>query len=106
VPSATPPGRPRRTGGRPAQRGHRRPRQPAEHRLTGIAGRTRSGPWPPILWCSPRLADDRAAPIIAYLTLFEDSYARFPGFENEIQGVYPEQDEDGRVRLFTYVIRE
>jgi carbamate kinase len=31
---------------------------------------------------------------------------RFPGFENEIQGVYPEQDSDGRVRLFTYVIRQ
>jgi ornithine decarboxylase len=50
--------------------------------------------------------DDRAAPMIAYLKLFEDSYAHFPGFENEIQGVYPEQDTDGRVRLFTYVIRE
>jgi ornithine decarboxylase len=50
--------------------------------------------------------DDRAAPMIAYLKLFQDSYAHFPGFENEIQGVYPEQDKDGRVRLFTYVIRE
>jgi ornithine decarboxylase len=50
--------------------------------------------------------DDRTAPMIAYLKLFEDSYAHFPGFENEIQGVYPEQDPDGRVRLFTYVIRE
>jgi ornithine decarboxylase len=50
--------------------------------------------------------DERAAPMIAYLKLFEDSYAHFPGFSNEIQGVYPEQDQDGRVRLFTYVIRE
>jgi ornithine decarboxylase len=50
--------------------------------------------------------DDRAAPMIAYLTLFQHSYARFPGFENEIQGMYREQDEDGRVRLFTYVVRE
>jgi ornithine decarboxylase len=50
--------------------------------------------------------DDRAAPMIAYLRLFEESYAHFPGFTNEIQGVYPEQDGDGRVRLFTYVIRE
>jgi ornithine decarboxylase len=50
--------------------------------------------------------DDRAAPMIAYLKLFEDSYAHFPGFENEIQGVYPERDQDGRVRLFTYVVRE
>ena len=50
--------------------------------------------------------DERAAPMIAYLKLFEESYARFPGFENEIQGMYPEQDNNGRVRLFTYVIRE
>ena len=33
-------------------------------------------------------------------------YTQFPGFTSEIQGVYPEQDQDGRVRLFTYVIRE
>ncbi len=50
--------------------------------------------------------DDRAAPVIAYLKLFEESYARFPGFENEVQGVFPEKGEDGVVRLFTYVIRE
>ena len=50
--------------------------------------------------------DERAAPMIAYLKLFEDSYAHFPGFTNEIQGVFPEEGEDGRVRLFTYVIRE
>jgi ornithine decarboxylase len=50
--------------------------------------------------------DERAAPMIAYLKLFEESYAHFPGFENEIQGVYPEKGKDGRVRLFTYVIRE
>ena len=50
--------------------------------------------------------DERAAPMIAYLKLFEDSYAQFPGFANEIQGVYPEEGEDGRVRLFTYVLKE
>jgi ornithine decarboxylase len=49
--------------------------------------------------------DERAAPMIAYLKLFEESYAQFPGFANEIQGVYPEEGEDGRVRLFTYVIK-
>jgi ornithine decarboxylase len=49
--------------------------------------------------------DERAAPMIAYLKLFEESYAQFPGFANEIQGVYPEEGEDGRVRLFTYVLK-
>ena len=49
--------------------------------------------------------DERAAPMIAYLKLFEESYAHFPGFTNEIQGVFPEKGEDGRMRLFTYVIR-
>jgi len=50
--------------------------------------------------------DERAAPMIAYLKLFEESYAHFPGFANEIQGVYPEKGPDDRVRLFTYVVRE
>jgi ornithine decarboxylase len=50
--------------------------------------------------------DERAAPMIAYLKLFEESYAHFPGFTTEIQGVYPEKGEDGRVRFFTYVIKE
>ena len=44
--------------------------------------------------------------MIAYLKLFEESYAHFPGFANEIQGVFPEEDSGGRVRLFTYVIKE
>jgi ornithine decarboxylase len=50
--------------------------------------------------------DQRAAPMIAYLKLFEESYTRFPGFANEIQGVFPEKCQDGSVRLFTYVIKE
>jgi ornithine decarboxylase len=50
--------------------------------------------------------DQRAAPMIAYLKLFEESYAQFPGFTNEIHGVFPEEGKDGRVRLFTYVIRD
>ena len=50
--------------------------------------------------------DERAAPMMAYLKLFEESYVLFPGFENEIQGVYPERGANGRVRLFTYVVRE
>ena len=44
--------------------------------------------------------------MIAHLKLFEDSYAQFPGFANEIQGVYPEEDEHDSVRLFTCVIKE
>ncbi len=44
--------------------------------------------------------------MIACLKVFEESYARFPGFTSDIQGVYPEEDEHGRVRLFTYVIKE
>jgi Orn/Lys/Arg decarboxylase, C-terminal domain len=51
-------------------------------------------------------AFERILGTIAYLKLFEESYAHFPGFANEIQGVFPEEDPGGRVRLFTYVIRE
>jgi len=48
---------------------------------------------------------ERCKPMLDYFRMFEESYARFPGFANEIQGVYPEQ-VDGRTRLYTYVVKE
>ena len=48
---------------------------------------------------------ERCQPMLDYFRMFEESYVRFPGFANEIQGVYPEQVE-GRTRLYTYVVRE
>ena len=50
--------------------------------------------------------DDRAQPQIDYFKMFEETNTRFPGFENEIQGVYQEKQADGRVKYFTYVVRE
>lgn len=47
----------------------------------------------------------RCKPMLDYFHMFEASYARFPGFGNEIQGVYPEQ-VGGRTRLYTYVVKE
>ncbi len=49
---------------------------------------------------------EQAAPMIAYLKAFEGVANRFPGFETEIQGLFREQQVDGTVRLFTYVVRE
>jgi len=49
---------------------------------------------------------ERAKPMIDYLKMFEASFNTFPGFEVEIQGVYRETDEIGRVRLYTYVVTE
>jgi arginine/lysine/ornithine decarboxylase len=51
-----------------------------------------------------RFAPDSAA--VAYLRLFEQSDNRFPGFENEMQGIFPRRDETGRLRYYTYVVRE
>lgn len=47
----------------------------------------------------------KCKPMIDYFRMFEESYARFPGFANEIQGVYP-QKVDGGVKLYTYVVKE
>ena len=44
--------------------------------------------------------------MLDYLRMFEVAANRFPGFDNEIQGVYRETDANGRVELFTYVVRE
>jgi ornithine decarboxylase len=47
----------------------------------------------------------RARAALDYLLMFEQVSNRFPGFENEIQGVYRERAPDGSVRLFTYVLQ-
>ncbi len=48
----------------------------------------------------------RAQPMIDYLLAFEASENRFPGLSTEIQGVYRETEPDGRIRFYTYVVRE
>ena len=50
--------------------------------------------------------DERAAPMLAYLKMFERSANLFPGFEAEIQGIFREIATDGSVRFYTYVARE
>lgn len=49
---------------------------------------------------------ERSRPVVDYFRLFEETENRFPGFENEIQGVYSERQTDGSVRYFTYVVQE
>ncbi|MEM7172542.1 MAG: Orn/Lys/Arg decarboxylase N-terminal domain-containing protein [Pseudomonadota bacterium] len=49
--------------------------------------------------------DEQAQPQIDYFRLFEATENLLPGFENEVQGVYREE-EDGRIRYYTYVVRE
>jgi len=50
--------------------------------------------------------DQRAKPMLDYFMMFQQGGNQFPGFENEIQGVYREPQTDGTIRLFTYVVRE
>jgi ornithine decarboxylase len=49
--------------------------------------------------------DARARPMLDYFLTFEESFNRFPGFNYEVQGVYQEKEE-GRIRFYTYVVRE
>ena len=50
--------------------------------------------------------DEATQPVLDYLAMLEEAANLFPGFDNEIQGIYRETDEDGRVRFHTYVIDE
>lgn len=50
--------------------------------------------------------DDRAQPMINYFKMFEVTNNMFPGFENEIQGMYFEKHVDGTMKYFTYVVKE
>jgi ornithine decarboxylase len=49
--------------------------------------------------------DARARPMLDYFLAFQEAFNRFPGFNYEVQGVYQEH-EDGRIRFYTYVVRE
>ncbi len=48
----------------------------------------------------------RAKPMLDYFKMFEESSNLFPGLDAEIQGVYREVDPGGRIRFYTYVMRE
>jgi ornithine decarboxylase len=50
--------------------------------------------------------DSRARPMIDYLRIFERAANKFPGLDNEIQGVYRGREPDGSIRFYTYVVRE
>jgi arginine/lysine/ornithine decarboxylase len=50
--------------------------------------------------------DKKAEPMIEYFMAFEEGWRLFPGFSNEIQGVYAEENEDGEPEFFTYVVQE
>jgi ornithine decarboxylase len=75
--------------------------------LSGGIAATLSVVYPPgivLMVPGERFAGGSAA--TAYLRLFEESDSLFPGFESEMQGVFPRRGDDGRIRYFTYVVRE
>ena len=50
--------------------------------------------------------DEKAKPMIDYLKVFQRGCNLFPGFDNEIQGLYREIEPDGSTRFYTYVAKE
>ena len=48
----------------------------------------------------------QSSPMIDYLLSFERAENMFPGLGTEIQGVYREVGDNGRVRYHTYVVKE
>ena len=49
---------------------------------------------------------DAASPLLTYLRMVEDGSNEFPGFEAEIQGIYRERGNDGRISLHSYVLAD
>ena len=49
--------------------------------------------------------DDKARPMLDYFLAFQESFNQFPGFNYEVQGVFQER-VDGRIKFYTYVVRE
>ena len=50
--------------------------------------------------------DEAATPQRKYFEMFEITAEKFPGFENEIQGMYLEENDDGTKTYYTYVVKE
>jgi ornithine decarboxylase len=62
-------------------------------------------PYPPgVFCCVPGEVWD--GPVLEYFLALEEGINRMPGFTPELQGVYVEQDRDGRKRAFGYVLTE
>jgi ornithine decarboxylase/arginine decarboxylase len=79
--------------------------------IDSIAGRIATTPFvvypPGIATIVPgERITEKAKPMVDYLKMFETCFNSFPGFDVEIQGVYRETDENGRVRLYTYMVSE
>lgn len=49
---------------------------------------------------------ERTKAQLAYFKMFEEMGKRFPGFENEIQGFYLDNDENGNLTYHTYVVKD
>ena len=50
--------------------------------------------------------DKKNCPQISYFKMVEEMHNLFPGFENEVQGLFPEEDEYGKIKYYTYVIKD
>jgi ornithine decarboxylase len=50
--------------------------------------------------------DDAARPMVDYFLVFEEGCNLFPGFSYEVQGVYQVVEDDGKLRFYTYVVKE
>lgn len=62
-------------------------------------------PYPPgVLCCVPGEVWGDA--VLQYFLALEEGINRMPGFSPELQGVYIQQDADGRKRTYGYVIKE
>ena len=48
----------------------------------------------------------KSQPMLDYFLTFEEAWSLFPGFSNEIQGVYAEENAQGKPEFYTYVVQE
>ncbi|WP_092508472.1 ornithine decarboxylase [Xenorhabdus mauleonii] len=43
--------------------------------------------------------------VLRYFLMQEERINQFPGFKQELQGVYPQKDQDGRTRIYGYMVK-
>lgn len=62
-------------------------------------------PYPPGLLCVVP-GEVWAGPVLQYFLALEEGINRCPGFAPELQGVYLQEDPDGRIRAYGYVLKD
>lgn len=72
--------------------------------IEGLIAADAAVPYPPGVCCVVP-GEIWGGSALRYFLALEDNISQFPGFEQELQGIYPQKESDGRTRIYGYIIK-